>query len=86
MLRDNQGMRDGARSDAQVHPKRVLRHSGEKVNIKMEARGNKLYKAIDGQVEGGRCGHGGEGDVLSQRVVGQSNHRCEYSIDEGSIV
>lgn len=52
----------------------------------MEARGNKLYKAIDGQVEGGRCGHGGEGDVLSQRVVGQSNHRCEYSIDEGSIV
>ena len=52
----------------------------------MEARGNKLYKTIDGQVEGNRSGHGGERDVLSQRVVGQSNQKCEYSTDEGSIV
>lgn len=65
---------------------RGLRHNGEKVNIKMEARGNKLYKTIDGQVEGKRSGHGGERDVLSQRVVGQSNQKCEYSTDEGSIV
>jgi hypothetical protein len=72
MLRDNhqEEMTDGARSDAQVRPKR---EDYDTVSKKKKSRSRRARKAMMDRWHSKGEEKGGEGDVLSQILVGQES-------------